>query len=76
MIIEDALSSSRVPILLSTFKDMDREAFLETQVLALGENPTSSEEEGQEEEGEEEEVETDKKEEEEKEEEKIEEEEE
>jgi len=42
IIVDDALSKSRVLVLWSTFRDMDREAFLETQVLALGGNPTSS----------------------------------
>jgi len=48
--MEDALSKSRVPVLWSTFPDMDRESFLETQVLALGENLASSFEEEREEE--------------------------
>ena len=38
IIVDDALSKSRVLVLWSTFRDMDREAFLETQVLALGGN--------------------------------------
>lgn len=53
IVVEDALNKLRVPILWSTFKDMDREAFLDTQVIALGESPISSaegEEEGEEEE--------------------------
>lgn len=58
LIVKDALNRLRVLVLWSTFKDMDREAFLDTQVLRLGEILASSakgEEAEAEEEGEEEE---------------------
>lgn len=45
MILEDALSQLRIPILWSTFRDMSKEAFLEIQSLEHGGTPTSSDEE-------------------------------
>lgn len=38
--MEDALSQFRIPILESTFRDMDRESVLEIQDLEYGGTPT------------------------------------
>lgn len=45
LILEDALSQLRIPILWSTVRDMDKEVILEIQALEYGGTPTCSDEE-------------------------------
>jgi len=42
LIVVDALNHSRFPVIWSKFVDMDRETFIETQVLTLGETLASN----------------------------------
>lgn len=49
LILEDSLSQLRIPILWSTFRDMEKEAIIEIQSLEYDRDPTSSGEEESEE---------------------------
>lgn len=42
MIVVYALNKIRIPVLWSKFGDMDRETFMDTQTITLGETQTSS----------------------------------